>query len=143
MVSLSDYSTVFTAIATILLVIVTYFLVKATRQLTDVSKKTWIAHDRPLLRFYIKRHKTTPDIPIFDLYIKNVGKGNALDILFDIYMDNKLEPEPLHINLLSVGEERKIKQLVGSRTIDIEELMYEDINGLEYFQEVDNLPLDA
>lgn len=128
-----------TAFATIVLVSVTALLVLATKQLSDVTKKMWLAQDRPLLKFYIKRYGESSPVPISYLYVKNVGKGPALDILFNIYLGNKLEPLPIRISLLYIKEETAIKQLAGSGTIEIEDLIYNDINEIECIQEVDNL----
>lgn len=66
---------IFTAIATIALVIVTIFLVWANLQLVNITKN----QDRPYLHFYAKRNGS--------IYIKNVGKGVALNVEY-MYIKN-------------------------------------------------------
>lgn len=136
--TLSAYSTVATALATIFLVGVTALLVLATNQLTGVTKKMWLAQDNPRLHFIIYRQGQNlgfatkperPDQPTRYLYVKNIGKGPALDIRFNVDVINQHLPR--EIIALSPYEEKEIMGLPNTHgEVHIREINYEDINKM-------------
>jgi hypothetical protein len=140
LVTLSAYSTAATAIATIFLVGVTAFLVLATiqltnttKQLTDITKEMWLAQDRPLLYFYIVKQESgfagASPIPTRYLYVKNIGKGPALGIRFNVDVVNQHSPQ--EIIALSPHEERKIIGLPNTHgEVHISGINYTDINEI-------------
>ncbi len=140
--TLSAYSTAATAFATIVLVIVTALLVIATRQLTDVTKKMWLAQDEPNLRFYIQYlEQIDKRIPV--LYIRNIGKGTARDIRFNVAVINQ-NPPPQEIRELAPFEEKQIMGLPATHgEIHIREINYTDIHGMLKNPPDVNLPYQA
>jgi hypothetical protein len=131
--TLSAYSTVATTLATIFLVGVTAFLVLATNQLTGVTKKMWLAQDNPRLHFYTVIQESgfvgTSPLPTLYLHVKNIGKGPALEIRFNVDVINQHLPQI--IIALSPHEEKKIMGLPNRHgEVHIREINYEDINGM-------------
>ncbi len=130
----SAYSTAATALATIFLVGVTAFLVYATIQLTKVTKKMWLAQDKPYLIFYMRfMEMTGRRIPL--LYVKNIGKGPALDIRFNVAVNNQHSPQ--EIIAIAPYEEIQTTAMVPPEThgeVHITEITYRDTNEILYNQ---------
>lgn len=113
-------SGILTAIATVTLAIVTLFLAKATIQLANITKN----QDKPWLHFYFilgDINKITKDM----LYVKNIGKGAALDVKFTVnngvqYTLDALAPSQKYVVLKLLSDD--VKEYV------IDEITYKDIN---------------
>ncbi len=106
----TDYSMWATALATIFLVGVTAFLAYATIQLTQVTKKMWLAQDKPYLMFYMKFiEQIDQRIPL--LFVKNIGKGPAFDIRFNVDIINQHSPQ--EIIAIAPYEEKQITGIKG------------------------------
>ena len=109
-----QYSNLIIAIATVFLVIATVSLIGAT-----------LTQNKPLLHFYLGSKSSTriglDDKP--QLYIKNIGKGPAIDIKCRI---NKKEFE---LNALCPHEEKSTNRTIGNHEeIIITDIKYDDIN---------------
>lgn len=124
-VSTQEYSSLIVAIATVFLVITTVLLVRVT-----------LTQNKPWLYFYFKESQTSmefnkngngiPRLPP-QLYVKNVGKGPAIEIEFEIGQIK------IPLNALSPQEEVNINEihfgiLGKSKKIKIIDIKYIDLN---------------
>lgn len=124
-VSTKEYSSLIVAIATVLLVIATVLLVRVT-----------LTQNKPWLYFYFKE---SPPCMEFtkngygmarlppQLYVKNVGKGPAIEIKFEI------KQIKISLNALSPQEEVNINEVHSgipgkSKRIKITYIKYNDLN---------------
>ena len=138
-VSTKEYSSLIVAIATVFLVIATVLLVKVT-----------LTQNKPWLYFYFKKeyrpsmefNKNGNGMPRSppQLYVKNVGKGPAIEIEFEI---GQIE---IPLNALSPQEEVNINEKYPgifdkSKKIKIINIKYDDINKQSCSQ--DDLTLQA
>lgn len=118
--TLDIHSGTITAIATIALAIVTVFLVKATIQLADISKN----QDKPWLHFYYMYVDDRNQ-----LYVKNIGKGAALEVEFTV-KNGGLPAHQQKLDALAPSQEFVVLSLPSddSNIYEIDEIMYKDIN---------------
>ncbi len=135
--------------------------------LAYVNLKLWRTQDRPLLYFYPHTKVYGEDIFFEGLYVKNIGKGPAFDINFDIvplngmvfkYDVNKknyqewsfdLKEQSGHniklkfITSLAPDEEKLVfgnfTESVRINEILIKELSYMDINGIKRHKKLQNV----
>jgi len=132
-VSTKEYSSLIVAIATVFLVIATVFLVRATVLLVRVTltqNKPWLyffkKEDRPGTEFN-KNGNGVTRLP--QLYVKNVGKGPAIEIEF------KIEQNTIQLNALSPQEEVNIIKIYPSisdklsKKNKITDIKYNDLNN--------------
>jgi len=121
----NKYSNLIVAIATVFLVLATVSLINAT-----------LTQNKPLLHFYSRSQTKTRD-DLDDgpqLYIKNIGKGPAIDIQCRI---NKKEFE---LSALCPHEEKYTNKTIGKHEeIIITDIKYDDINDKSYIQGQFNL----
>ncbi|MBU3967692.1 MAG: hypothetical protein KKG76_10015 [Euryarchaeota archaeon] len=113
--TLDIYSGTITAFATIFLVIVTGLLVLATLQLANITKN----QDKPWLYFYWKN-----DDDGVNLYVKNVGKGVAVDVQYRIGAHKRT------IDAISPKEKKLLSKIPvdDKEEFQIDDLTYKDIN---------------
>jgi hypothetical protein len=102
------------AIATIALVTVTVFLVRATIQLANITKN----QDKPRLYFYL----INEDAGV-NLYIENVGKGAAIDVHF------KMGSMIITFPVISLRDKIQLP-VADLKEFQIENLTYKDINEM-------------
>jgi hypothetical protein len=149
-----------TAIAVIILVL-------SNIVLAYVNLKLWRTQDKPLLYFYPHTKVYGGDEFFEGLYVKNIGKGPAFDINFDIvpingivfkYDVNKknyqeqsfdLKEQSGHniklkfITSLAPDEEKLVfgnfTESVRINGIQIKELSYEDINGIRNHKKLQSI----
>ncbi len=128
-------SEIITAIATI-------FLVIATILLAYFNMKLWRAQDKPWLSFHIRKldFQFVGGPAPFILYVKNIGKGPALDVKFKIDLINgRFDKE---YESLSPNEERIVMEIPKSvfdppvSEFYINEIEYTDINGIRIRQKL-------
>jgi hypothetical protein len=116
-------SGILTAIATIALFIVTGYLAKATIQLTNITKN----QDKPWLHFYfmLGDKSITNDW----LYVKNIGKGAALDVKFNVKIGG-IPTIQQTLDALAPSQEFVVLKLPSDNTkeYEIDEISYKDIN---------------
>ncbi|OGM11229.1 hypothetical protein A2Z22_00730 [Candidatus Woesebacteria bacterium RBG_16_34_12] len=122
-----DLTDIITAIATVALVIVTGFLVWATKQLVNITKN----QDKPWLHFYFR----LGDFKTIDrLYVKNIGKGAALEVEFTlkhglIAYTQKLDAlAPTQEFALPGDFDSSEIPPDNSKIYEIDKIMYKDIN---------------
>ncbi|MDO8726710.1 MAG: hypothetical protein Q7J35_11640 [Candidatus Methanoperedens sp.] len=106
--------------------IATVLLVVATLVLAYFNLKMWLAQDRPYLDFRIRHDEILENQ--FNFYIKNIGKGSAIDITFKIdntiYSRKSLDShEEILIETVESLEDTK-KYING-----IKNIKFKDING--------------
>lgn len=132
--------------------------------LAYVNLKLWRTQDRPLLYFYSHTKVYGGDVFFEGLYVKNIGKGPAFNINFDIVpingivfkydVDKKnyqeqsfdLKEQSDHntklkfITSLAPDEEKLVfgnfTESVRINEIQIKELSYMDINGIRRHQKL-------
>ena len=110
-----------TGFATLLLVVVTLGLVY-------INLRLWRAQDRPYLEFRFEPANENNKKP-FNFYIKNIGKGPAIDITFET--DNK------NYTRKSLGFKEEILLDSGEfsesmkYTNGVKNIRYKDINGFK------------
>ncbi|MGB8215710.1 MAG: hypothetical protein WCE94_00245 [Candidatus Methanoperedens sp.] len=114
------------------LTISTIFLVVATGIIAYYNRKLWIAQDKPWLHFYVRQNAES-------LYVKNIGKGAALKVRCNIRLGGSggdgYEPDALEPGQESVIREFPIRDNNGNPLeIEIEDIVYEDINEITYKQ---------
>lgn len=123
------YGTI-TAIATIALVLATVFLVKATTQLTNITKN----QDKPWLHFYFM----LADNRLYandKIYVKNIGKGSAFEVKFTVKYGG-LRAYQQKLDALAPTQEFALPGVFHSletppdnlKIYEIDEIMYKDIN---------------
>lgn len=138
-VTTKEYSSLIVAIATVFLVIATVLLVRVT-----------LTQNKPWLYFYFKKEyrpsmeftengNGMPRLPP-QLYVKNVGKGPAIEIEFEIGQIN------IPLNALSPQEEVNINEKYPGisdkfKKIKIINIKYNDLNKQSCSQ--DDLTLQA
>lgn len=108
------------------------FLVIATILLAYFNMKLWHAQDKPHLKFRLEKSMVvfangTPSPYV--LYIKNIGKGSAFDINFQI--DNNPH---LPIPELEPQQELQIDSITPNEIVLITKIIYKDINELSMTQ---------
>ncbi len=110
------------------LVIATIVLAGATIYLAYFNQKLWWAQDRPYLYFY-KKDSVTPDL--VDLYVVNVGKGVALDVVFKVARET-----PRKYPILIISKEEPAFKGFDKDTVPIRiwDIKFKDINGISYTQ---------
>lgn len=121
-----------TASATLILAIGTIILAIGTLLLARYTYKLWLAQDKPCLIFECKEKevKVMDEQNPYELYIKNIGKGSAFKIRFEVYpaYSRNIKAGKFSIDFLSSGEPKFLCEL---KTIDFESsaITYIDING--------------
>jgi len=127
------YTGLITGIATVALVLVTIELVK-------LNEKVWRTENKPLLYFYIKSHeyklgKNGETSPYIRLFVVNVGKGPATKVKFNVF--ESLRCYDIDLEVLASGEELNVFEII-ERSFPMEfivdDIKYNDFNGLEYSQ---------
>jgi hypothetical protein len=112
--------------------IITIFLVIATAIIAYFNMQLWIAQDKPWLHFYVRQNAGRS-------YVKNIGKGAALNVKFSIRLVGS-KGDGFEIDALSPNQEfvigespiRDIKR--NPLEMEIGDIVYEDINGRTYKQ---------
>ena len=135
------HSALITAIATVALVV-------ATISLVEYNKKLWRTQNEPLLYFYNnyfmpKSGKLDISSPHIGFFVKNVGKGPAIEVKLNV-RSGQQEQQEYYSNALSPGEKSLIfitpkkyfdvfsgEATIGEVTID--DITYKDLNGFKYF----------
>ena len=132
------YTGLITAITTVALVLVTTLLV-------DLNKKLWLTQNKPLLYFYKEienfgQYSSSPYV-ILKFFVRNVGNGPATKV--DLKIDQKdfyfKKSSPVeYFEVLSPGEKTlifTIEETKFTQEITIDDIVYNDFNGMEYSQE--------
>lgn len=122
--ALDIHSGTITAISTVALAIVTVFLVRATIQLANITKN----QDKPWLHFYFM----LSDGRSFNhdrLYVKNIGKGAALEVEFTV-KHGGLPAYQQKLDALAPSQKFVVLDIPpdNSEIYEIDEIMYKDIN---------------
>ena len=125
-IQLKSHSVLITSIATVV-------LVSATILLAHYNKKLWLAQDRPYLDFRLRPVEENHKIQ-FNICIKNIGKGPAMDITF------KIANTKYFRHSLGSHEEMVLEtfETVGAtkKCVDgVKDIEYEDINGTKKKQD--------
>lgn len=123
------HTALITAIATVALVLVTILLV-------EFNKKLWRTQNKPLLHFYkdyyaskFTKIGSSPDVRFF---VINVGNGPATKVKL------KFNQKKIYFEVLSPREKSQICEIqeeLFTQEIIIDDIMYNDVNGLKYSQE--------
>jgi hypothetical protein len=115
-----------------IIAIATIALVAATSYTVYFNQKLWLAQDIPLLHFYVKLGRDTND----RLFIKNIGKGAALDVKFTVKHGGRPEVD-IDGLVLAPREEYKILDLSPDNVekYEIDEITYFDVNKRTINQE--------
>lgn len=103
--------------------IATVFLVLATLILAYFNLKLWLAQDKPHLIFTVK-----PENGV-SFYIKNIGKGPAIDISFKVgtiaYSRKSLAP----LEEVLIRQHKGYMEGLDSYINGVKYIRYKDING--------------
>jgi len=142
---LEDYTELITLIATVALVSVTIYL-------AGFNKKMWLAQDKPWLHFYFREEEfeikslinATEDLLWPRLYIRNVGKGHALDVKFNVdFLNKKFEYKSIGTTIEIPVTEFKISSLRSAgEKLQISGINYTDINKIDIKKAAtENIPI--
>lgn len=112
--------------------IATIALVGATIYIAYFNNKLWLAQDRPYLDFRLKPDGNHKDQVNF--YIKNIGKGSAIDITF------KIENTTYSRKSLGYSEEILLEtdgfvEATKKYVSGVKNIRCKDINGIEIKQD--------
>lgn len=106
--------------------IATVLLVVATLVLAYFNFRLWLAQDRPYLDFRLKHDEILENQ--LNFYIKNIGKGSAIDITFKI--DNTTySRKSLDSREEILIETVKFVEATNKYINGIKNIRYKDING--------------
>ncbi len=109
--------------------IATIFLVLATIYIANFNRKLWIAQDKPYLHFILTDWYKDVKNARFGVYVKNIGKGPAKDIKFEVvgkkYSPVSLAPmEKLPIREISDDEREDGVQITNIYCKDTNEIQH-------------------
>lgn len=122
-----NFITIFDNHEGLILGFATLLLVVVTLGLAYFNLRLWLAQDRPYLEFRL-RPADENQKKQFNFYIKNIGKGPAIDITFKIanttYSRKSLDSH--EEILLETGEIADITKYING----VENIRHKDINGI-------------
>ena len=71
-----------TAVATVILVVITYLYVNLTRKLVGISQETLRISDTPKVQVSLTNHRQNYNVWTVDFCVQNIGTGFAYDLKF-------------------------------------------------------------